>query len=156
MTRDLVSTESVLDSVLGTFERWIEPELSDPYVRSLAITVRQLIRHCRVRVAAEGRLLWEDNHDLREVLTALAAREPELGVSIRATLDSCRRPAGEYPDVGSLRHEADALRRCLSDVIDDLWSRDDAQSHRRVREYLSRQLMRESVWTTEVFVGARR
>lgn len=156
MTEKLVSTETVLESVLSTFEHWIEPDLRDPYVRSLAITLCQLIRHLRARVTAEPRLLWEDNHDLREVLAAVAARRPGLTARIDTALASSALPAGEYPDVTLLREEADALRRCLSDVVDELWRRDDAESHRQVREYLARYLMRESVWTTKVFVGARR
>jgi hypothetical protein len=151
-----VPAENVLDAVLDTFENWVAPELSDPFVRSLAITTRALVRHVRARVVFEGPTLWDDNADLRQLLGQLAELLPPLSRQLGLALDASRLEPGAYPSVARLREEADRLRRALSDVIDRLWSQPDQAAHDLVRRYLSRQLMREAAWTTEVFVGARR
>lgn len=148
--------QDVMQSVLWTYHAWLAPSIDEPYAQSLSVTTELMLRHLQARIEHEGPTLWEDNADLRSVLTTIRAAVPAMVDEIDAVLAREFRATDAYPTVDSLVDEAEALRVVLSHAIGRLWADDDPEAHDLVRAYLSRQMMREGKWMAEVFVGEAR
>jgi hypothetical protein len=145
-----------MKSVMWTYEQWLAPNIDDPYAKSLSITTGLLMEHVAARIESEGQALWDDNRDLRSVLIAISPAVPNVSAEIEEVLARRFVGEGEYPSVDKLVDEAESLRRVLTHSIDALWEHEDQCAHALVREYLSRQLMREARWMADVFVGKPR
>lgn len=148
------TTDDVLAALIDTFDRYIVPEVHDEYAASLCLTVSQMLRSVRVRVAKEAGAIHEDNQDLRELLTRL---RPSVSGSIGGLVDSAVAvPASPgCPALDDLQAEALVLREALSQCIEALPDRDGEQ-RRAVRGYLQRHLERQMPWTVTAFTGPRR
>ena len=146
--------DDVLASVIDTFDRYIAPEVHDEYAASLCLTVSQLLRSVRVRVAVEGAALHEDNQELRQLLVSLHDEvPPSLGAQIDQVVGAST--AGDYVGVVRLQDDATALRAVLVaciDVIPDV----EHPARRAIRTYLQHQLERQQPWLVDAFTGDRR
>lgn len=145
--------DDVLASVIDTFERYIAPAVDDEYARSLSLTVAELLRSMRARVAHEGEALFTDNARLRTVLADL---RPMVPGDVRAAIDEALAVRVEgYPSVPRLQGEALALRAALVACIDAL---PDAHhpGRRAARAYLTDELRHQEPWLLHAFVGPRR
>lgn len=149
--------DDVLASIIDTFDRYLAPEIHDEYAASLALTVGQLLRSVRARVAHEGEALWDDNAQLRGLLAGLAADLPATqAAAVAAALAPAPVAAGPaYPSVARLQDEAVRLRAALVAAIGALPD-PDHPARVAVRRYLADNLRRQEPWLVHAFDGPRR
>lgn len=150
------AAHQVLDTVIATFELYVVPEIDDEYVRSLGLTIGQLLRSVRERMLREPESLWEDNADLRAVLAEMDL-PAELAARVEAAIERADRVIGPgvYPSSERLMEQADVLRAALVSVIEA--TSDAADPARRAgRDYLRRQLERQVPWLVDAWTGPRR
>lgn len=121
---------------------------------SLCLTVSQMLRSVRVRLASEGSALVEDNEDLRALLDSLVGHlDLDTAAGVRSAV---ARPATtNYPQLGSLQAEAIDLRRALETCIEALPA-GDSPERAAIRVYLGRYLERQAAWMADAFTGPRR
>lgn len=145
--------DDVLASVIDTVERYIAPAIDDEYARSLGLTVVELLRSMRARVAHEGEALFVDNAQLRGLLAELRPLVPDDVAT--AVDDALAFRIEGYPSVARMQDEALTLRAALVACIEAL---PDADHPGRVavRAYLTDGLRRQQPWLVHAFVGPRR
>jgi hypothetical protein len=148
------NADDVLASVIDTFDRYIAPEVRDEYAASLCLTVSQLLRSVRVRVAEEGQALHDDNEELRRLLVGL---RDDMSPPVRTQVDEVLgAPTPEaYVPVARLQADAVSLRGVLVACIDDLPDRVHP-GRQAIRTYLAHQLERQQPWLVDAFTGRRR
>jgi hypothetical protein len=156
------TADDVLATIIDTFDQYLLPEIHDEYAASLALTVSQLLRSVRARVAHEGEALWEDNAELRALLSEVAPGLPEgtaASVAAAATVDrtlaSTPSRTGTYWTTARLQAEAMDLRAALVEVIEALPDVDHP-ARAAIRGYLEANLRRQEPWLVAAFTGARR
>jgi hypothetical protein len=167
-------TDEIVSSIVRTYEDYVLPEVEEPYARSLALTLANLLRLVKLRIEQEGPMLFADNQDLRETLAVVAAylgSEPELNArfagcrdEIEAVLQREFRRMDEYPTLQSVDEEAAELRwplqhaiRALETARGDLGASEGYQSVReRIRQYLRRSIERDGNLIIPAFTGERR
>jgi hypothetical protein len=145
-----------LDAVVATFEEYVMPEVADEYVRSLGLTIGQMLRSVRERILHEPEALHADNADLRGVLgELLAVLDSDTAGTVRRALEDSAIPDAVYPSLERLMDEADGLRGALVAVIE---ATPDPDHPARVagRDYLRRQLERQEPWLVHAWTGPRR
>ncbi len=168
--------DEVLTSVIATFDEYLKPELTSPFAKSLALTVKNLLNHVKLRIEREGPALFEDNRDLRALLSRIydhlliweqtgeSKGFKEIEVEIKGVLKQTFYGPLDYPTLVALTEEATALRWALTHAIQALQEnretlKEDAtyrELRQRIRDYLSLQLKRESMWIDDAFQGDRR
>ncbi|MCC6381657.1 MAG: hypothetical protein IT304_04070 [Dehalococcoidia bacterium] len=155
--------DEIVRSVAWTFDRHIVPDLTDPFAKSLALSLGYLLRNVEQRLREEGPALWADNREIRETLGSVRAlikttpgaaeREPfaALVAEIDAVLARQFRGPDDYPTLESITDEATALRWPLAHAIGALRGdpapfepADYERVRGEIRAYLKRQLERES------------
>ena len=145
--------DDLLASVIDTFERYIAPHVDDEYAASLSLTVTELLRSVRVRVALEGEALAADNAELADLLAEL---RPHVPPDVVALVDEAlASPLDGYPSVARLQQKAEGLRRALAAAIDSLPD-PDHPGRVAARAYLTNHLRRQEPWLVQAFVGPRR
>ena len=145
--------DDLLASVIDTFERYIAPYVDDEYAASLSLTVTELLRSVRVRVALEGEALADDNAELAHLLADLRPYVPaDVGTMVDEALAS---PLDGYPSVARLQRKAEGLRGALAAAIDSLPD-PDHPGRVAARAYLTNHLRRQEPWLVQAFVGPRR
>ncbi|HSG78419.1 MAG TPA: hypothetical protein VLD62_02470 [Acidimicrobiia bacterium] len=145
-----------LDAVVATFEEYVMPEVADEYVRSLGLTIGQMLRSVRERILHEPEALHEDNADLRDVLVGvLPVLGPETAATVRRALDESVIPDGVFPSLERLMAEADALRGALVAMI-EATADPEHPARSAGRDYLRRQLERQEPWLVDAWTGPRR
>ena len=158
----------ILRSIGATFDEYLLPEISEPFARSLALTISNLLRHVTLRVEQEGGMLAAEITDLRDVLGltasfASSAGLDEVAAEIRTACE--HEPAAiAFVEMSELEDEAMALQWALQHAIrafdtrrDELAGRDGYQEVRRaIRQYLRRSLEREGTLIVPAFTGERR
>ena len=133
----------------------ITPHVHDDYAASLCLTVAQVLRSVRARVAHEGQALHDDNAELRELLAQLRADvAPATADEIDAALARASATGG-YVAVTELQRQAIVLRQALVACIEALPDR-DAPARAEIRRYLANQLERQRPWLIDAFTGPRR
>ena len=168
--------DEVLKSIIATFEQYLQPELTTPFAKSLALTTQNLLRHVLLRVEREGAALFEDNRELRTLLAQVdsyLSALPEdqwlesfsaMRTEIKDSLVQQFYGPNDYPSVILLTEEATALRWTLTHAIQTLQNARDPlgkdpqyiEIRQDIRAYLSHQLKREATWIDEAFIGERR
>jgi hypothetical protein len=151
------NADDVLAAIIDTFDRYLMPEIHDEYAASLALTVSQMLRSVRARVAHEGAALWEDNAELRALLVQIAPALPptsSAGPTI-ATALAARVGPDVYPSVALLQAQATPLRAALVEAISALADPDDP-ARVAIRRYLADHLRRQEPWLVHAFTGPRR
>ncbi|HJP41066.1 MAG TPA: hypothetical protein QGF35_05115 [Dehalococcoidia bacterium] len=155
--------DQVVTSVAWTFDRYIVPELNDPFAKSLALSIGYALRNVEQRLREEGPAIWADNREIRVTLRNVrdlvqstpgaSEKEPfsSLLTEIDAALGKEYRGRGDYPTLESITDEATELRWPLVHAIEALRAHsadfeDGAYQGVRaeIRDYLKRQLERES------------
>jgi hypothetical protein len=145
--------DDLLASVIDTFERYIAPHVDDEYAASLSLTVTELLRSIRVRVALEGEALADDNAELADLLADLRSYVP---ADVVTTVDEAlAAPVDGYPSVGRLQRKAEGLRGALAAAIESLPD-PDHPGRVAARAYLTNHLRRQAPWLVQAFVGPRR
>jgi len=166
-------TDEILKSLLWTFEEYIAPETTSPYAQSLALTMKNLLRHVLLRVQLEGDLLFADNRELRALLERIVRfianrQQPDKFADVRAeiqvVLGKTYYGADVYPSVARLVDEATDLRWALTHAITALQAarsvlgdEPEYQALRQaIRDYLGHQLEREGRMIEPAFIDQRR
>ena len=145
--------DDLLASVIDTFERYIAPHVDDEYAASLSLTVIELLRSVRVRVALEGEALADDNAELADLLADLRPHVPPHVVAL--VDDALASPVDGYPSVARLHRKAEGLRGALVAAIESLPD-PDHPGRVAARAYLTNHLRRQEPWLVQAFVGPRR
>ena len=116
-----------------------------------------MLRSVRARVAHEGEALYEDNRELRALLTTVRDQvDAHVGAGIDEALAHGRDTAGDgYVTVKRAHAEAVALRTALVACIDAVPDRQHPV-RRAARVYLQHQLERQQPWLVDAFTGPRR
>jgi len=153
----LPDVDDELACVIATIEAEITPHVADDYAASLCLTVAQVLRSVRARVAREGQALHEDNAELRELLGRLrtdvdAATTGRIDAALAATALTA---TGGYVPVGELQQQAIVLREALVRCIGALPDR-SSTGRAAIRSYLMHQLERQRPWLVDAFSGPRR
>ncbi|MCZ7526581.1 MAG: hypothetical protein M5U14_09525 [Acidimicrobiia bacterium] len=161
--------DEVLRSAIQTLDEEVLPAVAEPYARSLALTVSNLLRHVLVRLEREGPVLAEELHDLRGSLAEVAdllreAEGAEIVGEIDTVLTRTWREPGEHPTLAGLDGEASALRAVVDRTLRALHTggaRPGGDDPRGLalgvlRAYLARHLDREMPFVVEAFTGERR
>lgn len=161
--------DEVLQSVLETYELYIQPEVREPFAQSLALTLPNLMRNVLVRMEREGPALFEEADDLRDVLAAVAEYAGETGLAgcaaaLHEALGREWRQSGVYLSLPALTDEVLSLRTALDAAIASLQAvalerGGDARYaavRTHIRAALERMLEREASWTYPAFTGPRR
>jgi hypothetical protein len=161
--------DEILHSVIATYEEYIVPEVDEPFAKSLAATIANLLRHVQLRIEHEGPILFTDNAEIRDVLSTVRAYCEEvavlddLGDDIAKTLDASTRDPGAYPTLHAVVDEATELRWALQRAIRALEERREALDGERYREirtairrYLRASIEREAALIVPAFTGERR
>ncbi|MBA4857523.1 hypothetical protein IU443_12720 [Nocardia farcinica] len=132
----------VLQSVIDTLERDIEPAVATEHAASLCRTAAQMLRQVTARLDAELPVLVEDSDDLRSVLGALGIAVPDA-------------PPARWPDVAATRAYVAALEGQLAELVA---GEPDENAPVRVaaRAFVARQLRRRLPWERDAFTGPRR
>lgn len=161
----------VLDSVSASIHEHVSPNVTDPYARSVLLTIDNLLRYAALRAEREAELLAEDNEDLAGVLgrmiTLLDADAPlsaELDAAIAAVRAEIEAPVPGFPSIAKLSQRAIRLRSRLDELLAVLIAareRLDARPAYRdarglARDYLGRMLLRNAAVVDPAFVSDRR
>lgn len=112
------SSRDLIAGIARTLETEVLPELANAtWTASSIRSCIALLAHLEERVVHEGRILFQDNIDLRALLgklrTDLSEPLPEAATAISATLDRTTPPSG-YPSV----EELDIINQRLKAVLE--------------------------------------
>jgi hypothetical protein len=143
--------DEVLANVIDTYDRYVLPDVTDPYAKSMATVISGLLKQVNDRVALEGQALYDD---VREARAVLADVREYLGSApdIDKVLDAEYRGVDEYPSLRSLADESAALTTVLDDCLRALVANKVTGDERydalraRIRAFAAAQLRRESAW----------
>ena len=163
--------DQIIDSVITSLHEHVHPKVSDPYAKSVLLTIDNLLRHVALRATQESGLLDEDNRDLGEVLARMVALlagiadgEEALASEIRQVRAELGVPAAGFPSLESLslgsmrlRNRLDALLAALIAARDRIGEHPDyGRARVLAREYLARMLTRNAALIDPAFVTDRR
>lgn len=115
------SSRDIIAGIARTLEDDVLPELANAtWTASSIRSCLTLLAHLEERVVHEGRILYQDNADLRALLgrlrTDLSEPLPEAAIGISSVLDVTRPPAG-YPGVEELDATNQRLKAILEQTI---------------------------------------
>jgi hypothetical protein len=163
------SAEEIVRSVAATFDEYLLPEIEEPFARSLALTVSNLLRHVAVRIEHEGPMLVAEIADLRTVLgeiRAFAAANQGCDTVLAQVDAVCDKspPDGSYVGIRRLHDEAGELGwalqgaiRALDETAPTIATIDSyADLRLSIRRHLRRSLEREGSLIVPAFTGERR
>ena len=154
------TTRELIDSIVTALERQVAPTVQDKWASSVLRSTTQLLNHISARTEDGGRVLIEDNLDVRQVLEAIAPRlagkpgaaqlytaiEIALGMTDAAPHDTvaldARNEAYQAAVEQLVRHR-DLVRQASG----------GAAIHDELRAYLKRRLQRERHLYFPVFTG---
>jgi hypothetical protein len=164
--------DEILRSVVATFDEYVAPDVNDPFAKSLALTMSNLMRNVALRIDQEGQALFDDNRQLREVLADVrsyleASPGGRFDPQAKEISDALTREhygPGVYPSLALVTDEATDLRWALQHAIRALESArpelGEQQEYRALREeirrYLRASLEREMAFIVPAFTGERR
>ncbi|MEN3976966.1 hypothetical protein [Emcibacter sp. SYSU 3D8] len=158
------SSRDLIAGIARTLEEEVLPDLATAtWTASSIRSCLSLLAHLEERVVHEGRILFEDNADMRTLLgrlrTDLSEPLPEAAVAISLALDVTRPPAG-YPSVADLDAFNQRLKTVLEQTITALHDGRDSLGEDRFQSlngsilvYLAAAAERESIMFTRA--GAR-
>lgn len=161
------SADEILRSVIGSFDEYIVPEVTEPFARSMALTISNLLRHVALRIEHEASLLLAEVGELRTLLGEICLFVSGTGAAaggaaferLQDDINGALAIAG-----GDISAEADRLGWLLQQSIRTLeaarpaFTEDDeyAEMRRGIRRYLRRSLEREGSLIVPAFTGERR
>lgn len=115
------SSRELIAGIARTLENDVLPELANAtWTASSIRSCLTLLAHLEERVVHEGRILYQDNADMRALLGRLRADLseplPEAAIGISLVLDVTRPPTG-YPSVEELDATNQRLKATLEQTI---------------------------------------
>lgn len=115
------SSRDLIAGIARTLENDVLPELAGAtWTASSIRSCLTLLAHLEERVVHEGRILYQDNADMRSLLgrlrTDLSEPLPEAAIGISLVLDMTRPPSG-YPSVEELDATNQRLKAVLEQTI---------------------------------------
>jgi hypothetical protein len=115
------TSRELIAGIARTLEQDVLPELANAtWTASSIRSCIMLLAHLEERVVHEGRILHEDNAELRALLgrlrTDLSGPLPEAATTISAALDVTMPPAG-YPSVEELDRINQRLKASLEQTV---------------------------------------
>jgi len=154
------TTRELIESISTALERQVAPVVQDKWAASVLRSATQLLNHIALRTEDEGRVLIEDNQDVRRVLEAIRPRlagksgDAELSAALEQALQAAD-PAAHDAAGLAVRNEAYQVvveqllrhRDRLRQVTGGTATRDG------LRAYLQRRLRREHHLYFPVFTG---
>jgi len=161
----LPTAEDVLRTIEATLENVIKPGLSNVPERSAAATIGHLLRHVRVRLAAEGQILTDDIAALRALLPRVqrfldeAGQQRDAGLIAAALADAPDAPG--YASLTALGARACRLRGALQSGLAALQALRSAlgEDHTylalraAIRDYMAVQIEAERCLIEPAFLG---
>jgi len=164
--------DEVLHSVIATFDEYVAPDVTEPFAKSLTLTLSNLMRNVALRIEHEGQALFDDNQQLREVLdhvrgyveASATSRFDSVAKEIADALERVHVGPGVYPSLELMTDEATDLRWALQHSIRALEAArpefGEAPEYKelrvRIRRYLRASLEREMGLVVPAFTGERR
>ncbi|HJP41336.1 MAG TPA: hypothetical protein QGF35_06480 [Dehalococcoidia bacterium] len=168
--------DEVLHSAIWSYDTYVVPEVEEPFAKSIALTVGNLLRHVNARLEHEGQAIFDDITEMRACLAATRSfvaeippgRDhgtlPSLSDRIDQALGASYLEPGQYPSLRLITNEALALRGILDEVIRALQASRKALGdsstygglRRQIRRCLRHQLERQKVWDSDALSGERR
>ena len=168
--------DEVLQSAIWSYDTYVLPEVQEPFAKSIALTVGNLLRHVSARIEDEGQAIFDDIVELRECLEATrlfvqqlppgsdAGELSDLPSLIEGALGTTYVASGQYPSLRLVTEEALALRATLDACIRSLQrsrpSLGDMPAYRdlrrRIRLCVRHELERQRTWDTDALIGERR
>jgi hypothetical protein len=150
------TTPELISAIVESLEHQVAPNVQDKWAASALRSATQLLNHLALRSEREGRVLVEDNRDVREVLEtvlqALAAHA-ELSDVRTAVEKALNDPEPSIHDVAAL----DARNEVYQAAVDRLLRQPEVRTldglHESLRSYLRRRLLREHPLYFPVFTG---
>ncbi len=161
----------ILDSVSASLDEHVRPVVTDPYARSVLLTIDNLLRYAAIRAEREAELLAEDNDDLAAVLARMAAllaadasQSAALAAALAATHAEIGTAVEGFPSVARLSQRATRLRTRLDELLAALIAAREPlgqqpgcrEARNLARDYLSRMLRRNAALVDPAFVSDRR
>lgn len=154
------TTRELIESIITALERQVSPVVQDKWAASVLRSASQLLKHIALRTEDEGRVLIEDNQDVRLVLEAIRRRL--AGKSDDAQLSTALEQALQAADPAAHDTAALAVRNEVYQVVVEqlLRHRDRVRkatggtdTRDELRAYLRRRLRREHHLYFPVFTG---
>jgi len=155
--------DEVLHSAIWSYDTYVVPEVEEPFAKSIALTVGNLLRHVNARLEHEGQAIFDDITEMRACLAATRSFVAEIPPG---------RDHGTLPSLSDridqslllITNEALALRGILDEVIRALQASRKALGdsstygglRRQIRRCLRHQLERQKVWDSDALSGERR
>jgi hypothetical protein len=161
----------VIDSVITSIDQHVRPDVTDPYARSVLLTIDNLLRHVAIRAEHEAEMRSEDNEDLADVLgrmvTLLAGDAgilEHLETQIRATRTELEVREQGFPAPRRLSLRSMRLRARLDELLAALIAGRDrfgqrpacGEARALAHAYLARTLTRDGALIDPAFVSDRR
>jgi len=138
----------LMAAIVESLERQVAPNLQDKWAASALRSATQLLNHLAIRIEREGRVLVEDNRDVRHVLEAALPRlaaQAEF-FDLRAVVEKALSdPEPSLQDTAGL----DARNEIYQTAVELLLRRpgmrtlDGSSVYESLRDYLHRRLQRE-------------
>lgn len=161
------SARQLIEGIDWSLQNRVAPVTEDKWAASTLRSVHCLLQHLAARVEGEGRLLHDDNSDLRTVLTdvrGLLGEGPQwqgARDAVTVQLDHHWREPGDYPTGESLAAENEALRGVVDRLLLDLHpvavrnpDGPEAQALAEIDAYIRRRLEREQPFFVPAFLSS--
>jgi hypothetical protein len=154
------TSRELINAIVTALEQQVAPTVQDKWVASVLRSATQLLNHIAVRTEDEGRVLIEDNDDIRQVLEAVQPRlvgksnVAELCAAIEQALNAAEPAAYDTAGLG-VRNEAyqAAVEQLLRHRDRVRQASGGTATHDELRAYLRRRLKREHHLYFPVFTG---
>lgn len=159
----------LLGNIEATIVARIEPDLQSLGARSAAATVKHMLRHVKLRITAEGRLLAADIvrlratlADVRAYFTALPSpNSASLIQQSDAAVAASQADPDSYRGLDELAEIAGALREALYQALKELVRLEPEREHEEshiairalIRDYIVWQVEREESLIADAFFG---
>jgi hypothetical protein len=152
------TTRELIEAIVVALEQQVTPAVADKWAASALRSAVQLLNHIALRVENEGRVLIEDNADIRRVLTGIApvlADRSELGPlldAISRSLAGSEPPPYDAARLSECNEEYQAAVELLLRNREALnQATGTSEWHDALRAYLARRLDREQQLYFPVF-----
>jgi len=153
-----------------THEHILMPHIQEDYAKSQSHTMLNLFRYARQLAENEGRMLWEENRQLRTLSTRLetyllslpaGVKRDQLLTALRTPLPA---PPDGYPDTAYLNTCSHILKQRLEDVlaflVDFPADKKEDENYQAVRQairnFLVENIEREDALMVASFTSKRR
>lgn len=150
------TTQELISAIVASLEHQVAPHVRDKWAASALRSATQLLNHLAVRTEREGRVLIEDNRDVRNVLETILPRlagQAEFS-DLRATVEqTLNQPEPNIQDVTRLDARNEAYQAAVERLLRHPGMHPRDELVESLRNYLRRRLQREHPLYFPVFTG---